>query len=269
MKFDESGFSIGNDDGGSYMRLTKDGLELHGEEFVKFTSKEGVSLQGKEVTIEGTKDASVRSNHLRLSGTQLTSIKGVQIELEAMYNVQLKGIHIGFQAAAKLTEVTPLKQQMISGMHVKTCGVYAEQSSLHAIKTGTFALGAGTIGMDGNIISNAGLGKSVSSSTYSSGQASATALQSGLAVAGTVLLTKEPGVSAANQVLTNSMAGAAKPAQEPTGNVSKAKDKKDKQSMNSVAATRFTKTNSLMEKFSIVPNLVTMSRTALMGIQKA
>jgi hypothetical protein len=263
FKFDESGLSIGNDDNGSFMKITKGGIEFHGEEFFKITSKESVSIMGKEVTIEGTKDASIRANHLRLSGTQLTSIKGSQIELEGIATVQLKAFHIGLQASTKLTEATPLKQSTIIGTHVKNVGVYTEKSSLHAIKTGNFALKGGQISMDGSVVTNNGVASKIAPATFNGADASASAVHTALTTLSTAMLIKEPGTSATNQILTDSLAGAAKPAQESTGFAGNAKDKKDNKSNASVAATRYIDANTIMEKFSYVPTIVSMGQTTI------
>jgi len=73
---------------------------------------------------------------------------------------------------------------------------------------------------------------------------------------GTTMLVKNAGMTAANKVIADLLAGSSEAALEPSGNAGNAKDKNDTKSYGSVAATKFLKNKYIMEKYSIVPNLI-------------
>jgi hypothetical protein len=260
MKFDESGLMLGFDDGGSYIKITKSGIELHGESHVLMTSKEEVSLKGSKMTLQGTKDASLNANHLKVGGKQLTSITGAQISMESNIAIGMKGLYIDMQAGAMINQKSSVFNGEYGATALINTPVMGFKNSSFAVKSGSIALGSSAIYMDGNVVSNSGLGNSLANSTTSSTQAAHTAVTKAFQVLGTTMLTKQAGISAANKTMADTTAGTSEPAQEATGNVGGAKDKNDKKSYGSVAATKYSKKNTVMEKFSKVPNLIYQSR---------
>jgi hypothetical protein len=141
----------------------------------------------------------------------------------------------------------------------KTLGSYSESSGIHSVATGTYNVGAGSINLDWNVSTNSGMGMSAAASEYSSAKSTMTGVHSGLTNLGTVMLNKNVGMAAANKIIADTIAGASEPAQEPSGNTGNAKDKNDKKSYGSVAATKFLKNKYIMEKYSIAPNLVSFT----------
>ncbi len=263
MKFDESGFYVGDDDDSSYFKVTKDGIELHGNEYVKTTAKETVTMMSKEMTLEGTKDMSVRSSHLRVSGTQLLNLTGGSIGIEAIFSAQIKAMHISTKAQILHTVDTPNRLTRIPIYDIKTVGVYSEKSSVHTVKTSTWALGSSLIAADGLILTNMGYGNALSNSNYNIGLATTTTQEGVLIKTTTTMITKETSIAATNRVLTDTLAGTAKPAQEARGNFAKAKDKNNTKTINSVITTKLAKIESVMEAVSTVPNLVASAQSSL------
>jgi len=256
MQFDESGLSISFDDGGTSVKITKKGVVMEGMEVFKVVSKEQVSLRGSKMTLEGTKDASLTASELKIGGKQLTNITGTQINIESMFATSIKSMAINLLAWTKLSEFTALKDSNILMSESKTVGTYSEASGVHSVATGTYNVGAGSINMDWNISTNSGIGMSNASSQYTSTKASIASIHEGLTTLGTTMLNKSAPITATCKILADTLAGASEPAQGPSGNAANAKDKNDKQSYGSVAATKFLKNKYVMEKYSIVPNLI-------------
>jgi hypothetical protein len=265
LQFDESGLNVSFDDGGSYVKITKGGVEIHGENHVKFTSKEEVSMKGSKMTLQGTKDASINANHLKLGGKQLTSVTGSQIHIESMFSTQLSSaLHVGIRAGSMLYQETQAYTLKASGASTVETPIMAFKNATHTIKTGTFAVGAGSVFMDGNVVSNSGLGDANASVTFSSTSSSIEATHTALGAMCTNLLTKQAGISGTNKILADTLAGTSEPAQDPSGNAGGAKDKNDKKTYGSVVSSKYVKKNTVMEKFSTVPNLVYRSKTNLL-----
>jgi len=256
MQFDESGLSVTFDDGGTSVKITKKGVVMEGMELFKVAAKEQVSLKASKMNIEGTKDASLTSTELKIGGKQLTNITGSQINIESMFATSLKSMAINFWAWTKLSEFTSLKDSNVLMSETKTVGTYSMASSVHSITTGSYNLGAGSVNMDWNISTNTGIGSSASSSQYSSTKNTMNMVHQGLTKLGTVMLSKSAPIAATNKILADTLAGASEPAQEPSGNAANAKDKNDKKSYGAVAATQFSKNKYIMEKYTVVPNLV-------------
>ena len=259
MQFDESGLSINFDDGGTVVKITKKRVVMEGMEVFKVASKEQVSLKGTKMTLEGTKDASLTASELKVGGKQLTNITGSQINIESMFAISLKSLAINFWAWTKLSEFSATKDSNILMAENKTLGTYSEASGIHSVTTGAFNIGAGSINMDWNISNNSGIGMSAAASQYSSTKASMVAIQAALTTLGTTMLLKVAPIAAANKIIADTLAGASEPAQEPSGNASNARDKNDKKSYGSVAATKFSKNKYVMEKYSITPNLISFT----------
>ncbi len=256
MKFDESGFFVGNDGDGAYLKITKDGIEMHATNFIKASAKETLTFMGKEITLEGTKDVSLRANQMRIAGTQLMNINGGHISMEAIFNVRIKGQHIGTEADILHTTDAPVRLTNIPTLDVKNVGIYAEKSTTHTVATEAWALGASTIYADGVILTNMGFGTSVSNASHTNGTAATT-----IAVTANKLLTKattmkEGAIAASLRVLTDTMAGTAKTSQEATGNKSNARDKDDEQTLNTAIMNKRDKTDAAMDSVSTVSNLL-------------
>jgi hypothetical protein len=256
MKFDESGFFVGSDGESSYFKVTKDGIELHGESFVKGTAKEVVTMQGKTVTISGSKDLSLKSNHLRLSGTQLLNLTGSHIGIEAIFNVRLKGQHIGTEATILHTTDAPARITNIPIQDVKTVGVYSEKSSTHNIKTSVYALKSGQVFSEGQTLVNSGMGSILAEGAYTAGKTT-----TGLMVEATKALTtlttlKNSGMAAAGNILVKELGGSADAAQGPSSKKADAKDKKDNQSINSIIATENIQIDAKMNTVTIAPTVL-------------
>jgi len=267
MQFDETGLSVSFDDGGTSMNITKNGVVFEGMDVFKVASNEQVSLKGTKLNIEGTKTASLSANELKVGGKTLTNITGAQINVESMYGTTLKSTALNFWALAKIDIKAATRSSNISGMDVTTATVIAEGSSAHAIKTGSFGLAAGVIGMDSNISTNSGMGKAIANGTYSSAKLASSTIQIGLTTLGTSMLLQTSSVAIINKIIADTLAGTSEPAQEPSGSASGAKDKNDKKSFNSVAATKFNKNNHVMEKYSVVPNLAVLTANASPEVQ--
>ncbi len=265
MQFDETGLSVSFDDGGTSLKLTKKGFTVEDCELFKVASNEQVSLKGQKTTIEGVKDASFTGNEVKLGGKQLTSLNGTQINIEAIHAISLKSLGINFFATAKLQEFLGTRDSITIGSNVRTAALFADKSSSHNIVTGVYARHANLNLLDKNFFTNMGLGTSTAVPAYASNHAALMALHTTLTTTGTLLLTKQAGVVAANKILADTIAGTSEPAMEPVGNVSGARDKNDKKSFNSVAATSFAKNRSVMEKYSTTSNLLTASMTGVSG----
>jgi len=269
MKMDESGFIVGFDkiDGNehaSYLKVTRDGIEIYGNKYFKLNTDEYATINSREVTIEGTKDASLLSNHVKVNGTQLTSIKGNQIELEGFWNVQLKGTHIGFQATVQLTELTALRYTTIA-TESKKIGVYAETAGDHSLVTGALNIGATNILMDGLIVENSGAGLSVAEAAFVAAEGANTIAHATLMEMGILWMGKNVAVSTITKALGGGpvMAGAAKTSEAPSGILQIAKDKENKKSINSTTATFYSRKNDALEQLTIVDSLIEESLTAV------
>jgi hypothetical protein len=151
-----------------------------------------------------------------------------------------------------------------SGASTVETPVMAFKNATHTIKTGTFAVGSSSFLMDGNVVSNSGMGEANASVTFSNTSNAIEATHTALGTLATTLLTKQAGISGTNKVLADTIAGTSEPAQEPSGNAGGAKDKNDTKSYGSVASSKYVKKNMVMEKFSTVPNLVYKSKTNLL-----
>lgn len=259
MQFDETGFSISFNDGGTSFRITKKGVFFEGMELFKVASQEQVSLKGSKVTIEGTKDASLTASELKIGGKQLTNITGTQINIESRVATSIKSLAVNIFAWSKIQEFAALKDETILGSSVRTAAIISDASALHTTTTGVDAKAAGLIAMDANIMSNMGLGASIATPTYTANKATMVAIHEALTLFGTNILFKAAPLVAMNKILADTIAGASEPAQEPSGNASGTRDKADTQSYGSVAASNFIRNREVMEKFSTVSPLLDKS----------
>jgi hypothetical protein len=265
MKFDESGLFVNFDDGGSYFKVTKSGIEAFGEKFVKLGSKDVLSGKAKNTTFQGTTDASITANHLKLGGKTLTSITGAQIDIRSTYKIQLTAINVGVRAFSLIDIMSPMRTAFIPASDTVVTGISATAAANFSVQAPTIAFGATTILQDGIVLSNSGMGNSTSTASTTGTQAASAAVYTGFMTAFTALLIKDPSISTANQIISDTLPGTSEPALEPSGNSGNAKDKNDTKSYASVYASKFAAKNTVMEKFSIVPNLITTSRSALLS----
>jgi len=269
MQFDESGLSVSFDDGGTSMKITKKGVIFEGQEIFKVSSKEQVSIKGSKMTLEGSKDASLSGNEVKVGGKQITNISGSQINIESIIATTIKSMAVNLWATAKYAEFCGLKDVNVLGADVRTCGLIAETSATHNVVTGAYAVASGVVALDATLITNMGLGVSIATPAYTGSKATMVAVHAALTAMGTALLTKVAPVSVVNKILADTLAGTSEPAMEASGNVSGARDKKDKKSLVSVASSEFIKNKSIMEKYSVVPNLLAVSANSNAGQDNA
>jgi len=263
MQFDETGFSVSFNDGGTSVKFTKKGVIMEGMDVFKVASDEQISIKGSKMTLEGTKDASLSASELKIGGKQLTNITGSQINIESMFAISLKSLAINLFAKTKIQEFAILKDTTCTGSIVRTAPIITEQAAQHAFLSGTFVVGAAMIGLDANIYSNMGIGLGIATPTYAAAKAATVASHAALTALGTAMILKALPITVVNKVLADTLAGTSEPAQEPSGNASGARDKNDKKSYGSVAATKFMTNKAIMEKFSTVPSLMATSASAL------
>ena len=261
MQFDETGFSISFNDGGTSMRVNKKGVFFEGMEIFKVASQEQVTLKGSKMTLEGTKDASLTASELKVGGKQLTNITGTQINIESRVATSIKSLAVNIFAWSKIQEFASLKDSTILGADVRTAAVIADAAALHTTTAGTTAIASAVIAMDANIFSNMGLGAAVAVPTYAASKATMVAVHAALTLFGTSILFKVAPLVAMNKILADTIAGASEPAQEPSGNASGARDKKDTQSYGSVQATKFINNKNINEKYSVVTQLLAQTMT--------
>lgn len=265
MKFDETGLSVSFDDGGSYFKVTKQGAELHGEDFVKLTSKEQMSLKGSKMTLQGTKDASLSAAQLKIGGKQLTNITGAQIDIRSMFTIQLTSLHVGLRAFAMIREVAPIKEGVYPAFETTATTISATAAAANrSVLSPSIAMGASVIAQDGLVLSNMGIGSSVATSATSGTFATAEGMHTAFMVAFSAFLLKVSPITATQKILADILPGTSEPAQDPTGNTNNARNKKDKKTYASVASSKFMANETVMKRYSVVPRLVSKSRTATM-----
>jgi len=265
MKFDETGLTVSFDDGGSYAKINKKGIEFHGEDYVKLTSKEQLSLKGSKLNLQGTKDASLSASQLKIGGKQLTNITGAQIDIRSMFTIQLTSLHVGLRALAMIRNVSPIKENLHPMFVTTGTSIHATAASANISELApTISMGATTIAQDGIVLSNMGVGASLAAAATSSTMAAAEGLHTAFIAAFTLFLNKNVAMSAASKVLADTIAGTSEPAMDPSGNAGNARNKKDTKTYASVTATKFIAKNTVMEKYTIAPNLAANSRTALL-----
>jgi len=259
LQFDESGLSLSFDDGGTSVKFTKKGVVFEGMELFKVASEEQVSLKGSKLNLEGTKDASLTASELKVGGKQLTNITGTQINIEAQIAVSLKALAVNVFALTKWQVFAGMTDITTAGAEVHTAGIITSTSGVHTMLSGSINMGAGIVAMDTNIMTNMGIGVAVAGSTYASCKAATTALHGYFTALGTEMILKAPPITAVNKILADVIGGASEPAQQPSGNASGTRDKNQKKTYGSVAASKFQLNNTVMEKYSVVPNLVSKS----------
>lgn len=263
MQFDETGLSVSFSDGGTSMKITKKGVTFEGMETFKVASDEQVSIKGSKMTLEGTKDASLTASELKVGGKQLTNITGSQINIESMFGISLKSLAINFFALSKIQTFASMSDSTILGTDVRTATIIADQSASHNIVTGVNAHVAGMHATDGLIVQNMGVALATAPPTYAASKAAHIAVHAGLTAMGTAMLMKVLPITIANKILADTIAGTSEPAQEPTGNASGARDKNDTKSYGSVLCTRFQKNKAAMELYSVVPNIIAATSSAM------
>ncbi len=256
MQFDESGFAISFDDGGTSVKITKKGVVMEGMEIFKVASDEQASIKASKLTLQGTKDASLTASELKVGGKQLTNITGTQINIESVFATTIKGIAINLFAWNKIQQFATLHDITALGSIVRTAPIITEAAVMHATKCGTFSVGAGLVALDSLVITNTGLGLALSAATYASNKAAMVAMHAALTAYGTALLVKALPMTITNKVMADTLAGSSEPAMEPVGNASGARDKNDKKSYGAVSGTKFSTNRDLMHKYSVVPPLV-------------
>jgi len=254
LQFDETGLSISFDDDGTKVRITKKGVSFEGCETFKVHSDEQVTLKGNKMTLQGTKDASLTASELKVGGKQLTTISGAQINMESIFAITLKSLAINFLAWSKIQEVTPLKDATILGMDVKTAPIITNQTPSFNITSGVTAIASGLVALDFNVFTNTGMAMSIAPPTCASCKATCVACHAALTALGTTMLLKTAPIVSTNKILADTIAGTSEPAQGKGGGTEGAKDKNDKKSYSSVAATKFNSNNYNMEKYSVAPN---------------
>jgi len=259
MKLDESGFSVSFDGGGSYMKVSKQGIEFHGEDFTNFSSGEQISMKGSHLTLEGTKEASLGGNQVKVGGDSLLNLTGSQIDLRSVFDTQVSGLHVGITGDSMITMDSPIKSSTHSVSDTSKVGVSAIQSNEHVVNSPTIAFGASSIYQDGNVISNSGLGSSVSSATSSGSYNAASGTKKAYAATFTVMLNKNAAMAGTNKILSQNLAGSPTTAVQPSGNASNAKIKGDTKTIGSIYASNFMRREAIMSKYSITPNLISKS----------
>ncbi len=259
MQFDESGFGVSFNDGGTSVKITKKGVVMEGMELFKVASEEQVSIKGSKLTLQGTKDASLSANELKIGGKQLTNITGTQINIESVFATSMKSVALNFNATSKLDVRAAIKDETIAGASTKKAGIICEKSASHNIVTGSLNTSASIIAMDGLIQSNIGAGTAAAVPAYASSKVASLSLHAALTAFGLSLGVKSSSMMSLNKVWADTISGASEPAMEPVGNATGARDKNDKKSFGSVAGTYFTKNRETMHKYSVVPPLIAKS----------
>lgn len=257
LELNSSGFGVTLKDG-SYMRMTKKGIEFYGEDYINMASKKSISAYSNGINITGTSNLDLRSSDTKLSGTQKLALTGNQISIESFLTTQLKGMHIGLQAKLKMSMSSTMYDNKVLGVRNDFSAVHNENAQTKVGVYSMQSISSSTILQDGQVISNMGVGASVSASVATSTVASVEATQAGLAAYGTVLLSNNSFSAAASNVVAETLPGVAQVADEPIGTNFGVQDKTDKKSATSVVNSVNNKRNEALAKYSIVPSAMTI-----------
>ena len=252
MELNSTGFGVTLKDG-SYIRMSKKGLEIYGEDFVNISSKKTASLLSKQVNINGTSQLHLLGSDTKVTGTQKMAMNGTQVSIESFLTTQLKGMHIGMDAKMKMTLNSLMYDNKVLGIKNEYASISSETATTKASVFSMLSESTSTRLQDSQVISNMGVGASVSTSLTASSLGSVTGTQLGLASFGTLMLFDNPASAAVGATLALAIPGSAQAADEPTGTTFGVKDAKDITTPSSVLNTALLKRTEEQQKYAVVP----------------
>lgn len=255
MEFNESGLAM-KFGGGSQYNITKESIELQSEGDLSINAKGTLSLSGRKVHVQGKTEAHIRSPHTRINGAQLLSLKGTQIDIESLITTSVKSLNINLQAEIKMTEVATIKDSKILGTYNINVPIMVESSGVKSTASGSIMESYGIRAMDGQIVSNLGVGSAATSAINSSITTVLTILDTTMGIMGTGFLLKGPGMGLVSTAIVDTFAGSAHPANKPLGSTIGAFDVNDKVSPTTIINDQINYTNTVMEKYTPKPKMV-------------
>lgn len=256
MELNSTGFSIRLQDG-SFMTMTKKGIEIYGEDNIKLSSKKGISVLSSQVNVNGTSELHLLGSDTKISGTQKMAMNGNQINIESFLTTQLKGLHIGMDAKVKMTLNSLIYDNTVLGIKNDYSAVSVESAQTKSCVFSMLSEAASTRLQDSQVISNMGVGASVSASLSTSVLGTTKTTQAGLAAFGTTMLINSPFTAAAAATIALAIPGSAQPADAIIEPAFGSYDKADKKTAASVLNTNIQKRNTNLKQFSVVPDAMT------------
>jgi len=210
-QFDKSGFNLSlGKDTASIFQITKDGINIIGNKFVNIASESGkIHLSGAESFITGYNELHLFGNDTRLTGTQKCQVSGTTINIQGWYDTHIKAMHVGIEAYLMFNQKSLISNYFNAGLKNEYSTIDNTSSMVSTTSTNVYSLSSSIQLTDGFILSNMGLGSSVSSSVSTSMSSLTTSIETGMAIGGTMLLNNDAFTGAATNILTQSIAGSA------------------------------------------------------------
>jgi hypothetical protein len=210
-QFDKSGFNLSlGKDTASIFQISKDGINIIGNKFVNIASESGkIHLSGAESFITGYNELHLFGNDTRLTGTQKCQVSGTTINIQGWYDTHIKAMHVGIEAYLMFNQRSLISNYFNAGLKNEYSTIDTTSSMVSTTSTNVYSLSSSIQLTDGFILSNMGLGSSVSSSVSASMTGLVTSIETGMAIGGTMLLNNDAFTGAATNILTQSIAGSA------------------------------------------------------------
>jgi len=253
-RFGNNGININNGkDSSTFIETSKDTININASKSINISSDSGnVHINGQYTYVTGYNELHLFGSDTRLTGSQKAQISGTTVALWGWMDAHIKGMHVGIDAWLSFDTFTTVKNEMNLALKNSFSSILSDSSVISSASTGLKAESYSIKAQDGIVLSNLGIGAGISASVGVSMTAVTSALKISLATLNTGFLMNDPFTSAANQVLTMTIAGSASQAIGSVNTVGQSLSKLDDYN-NIITSIKMRRDHELNSKKYILP----------------
>lgn len=221
FSFNETGFAITYGENRTFMKMTKKGIEIVGEDFINVTTTGPLNIYGETTNITGEGSLNLRGTNTKLTGLQKLAMNGNIVHMEGVMDTHIKsGLSLNIESLLHLTMSAIISDQQYTGMSNIFASLENKVTSLAVETSSMKAEAISSIASDGMIMKGMGIATSIGSSVSNSTSATMIGLEASMTGITTAFNLDNIGMAIASAVMVdNSIADTAEPASNITDNL--------------------------------------------------
>ncbi len=219
--FNETGFAITYGENRTFLKMTKKGIELVGEDFINVTTTGPLNLYGESTNLTGEGSLNLRGTNTKLTGLQKLAMNGNIIHMEGVMDTHIKsGLSLNIESLLHLRMSAIIADQQYTGMSNIFTAMENKVTSLAVETSSMKAEAISSMASDGMIMSGMGIATSIGSSVSNSTSATMIGLQASMTGITTAFNLDNIGMAIASAVIAdNAIADTAEPASNISDNL--------------------------------------------------
>lgn len=219
--FNETGFAITYGENRTFLKMTKKGIEVVGEEFINLSTTGPMNIYGETMNITGEGSLNLRGTNTKLTGLQKLAMNGNIIHMEGVMDTHIKsGMSLNIESLLHLSVSAIISDQQYTGMSNIFTSMENKVTSLAVETSSMKAEAISSIASDGMLMKGMGIATSLGSSVSNSTSATMIGMTASMTGVTTAFNLDNIGMAIASAVIAdNAIADTAEPASAVSDNL--------------------------------------------------